>query len=81
MPIPNALRKKCLNCSNPNHLVTFCRKNKDIKPLPPKSGVKSNFVSFKLENSCFHCVVFGIQFTLANNIIVCILIIMNRSIL
>ncbi|KAL8115983.1 hypothetical protein AgCh_022469 [Apium graveolens] len=44
MPVPNAPRKKCYNCGNSNHLASFCRKNKDINFLPPRSGVKSQSV-------------------------------------
>ncbi|KAL8092285.1 hypothetical protein AgCh_034541 [Apium graveolens] len=47
MPIPNAPRNKCYNCGNSNHLASFCRKNKNINSLPPKSGVKSQSVSVK----------------------------------
>ena len=55
MPVPNAPRKKCYNCGNSNHLASFCRKNKDINSLPPKSGVKSQSVRYKPQNPCFHC--------------------------
>ncbi|KAL8133157.1 hypothetical protein AgCh_008567 [Apium graveolens] len=55
MPVPNAPRKKYYNCGNSNHLASFCRKNKNINSLPPKSGVKSQSVRFKLRNPCFHC--------------------------
>ncbi|KAL8097342.1 hypothetical protein AgCh_030472 [Apium graveolens] len=55
MHVPNAPRKKCYNCGNSNHLASFCRKNKNINSLPPKSGVKSQSVRFKPKNPCFHC--------------------------
>ncbi|KAL8112866.1 hypothetical protein AgCh_020248 [Apium graveolens] len=55
MPVPNAPRKKCYNCGNSNHIASFCRKNKNINSLPPKSGVKSQSVRFKPQNPCFHC--------------------------
>ncbi|KAL8113963.1 hypothetical protein AgCh_021028 [Apium graveolens] len=44
MPVPNAPRKKCYNCGNSNHLASFCRSNKDINSLPPRSGVKNQSV-------------------------------------
>ena len=55
MTVPNAPRKKCYHCGNSNHLASFCRKNKDINSLPPKSGIKSQSVRFKPQNPCFHC--------------------------
>ena len=77
MPVPNAPRKKCYNCGNSNHLASFCRKNKDINSLPPRSGVKSRSVWFKPQILVFIVVVYGILFILAKNIIVCIMIIIN----
>ncbi|KAL8124850.1 hypothetical protein AgCh_012490 [Apium graveolens] len=53
--VPNVPRKKYYNCGNSNHLASFCRKNKDINSLPPRSGVKSQSVRFKPQNPCFHC--------------------------
>lgn len=50
IPIPNAPRKKCHNCGNPNHLANFCRKN--INSIPSKLGVKNRS---KPQNHCFHC--------------------------
>ena len=47
MPIPNAPRKTCHNCGNPNHLASFCRKNKDINTMSPKSEVKTRNVTFR----------------------------------
>ncbi|KAL8103854.1 hypothetical protein AgCh_028153 [Apium graveolens] len=55
MLVPNAPRKKCYSCRNSNHLASFCRKNKDITSLPPRSGVKSQSVRFKPQNPYFHC--------------------------
>ncbi|KAL8135039.1 hypothetical protein AgCh_009891 [Apium graveolens] len=55
MHVPNAPRNKCYNCGNSNNLASFCRKNKNINSLPPKSGVKSQSVRFKPQNPCFHC--------------------------
>ncbi|KAL8114466.1 hypothetical protein AgCh_021360 [Apium graveolens] len=52
MPVYNAHRKKCYTCGNSNHLASFCRKNKDINSLPPRSGVKSQSVRFKPQNPC-----------------------------
>ncbi|KAL8092703.1 hypothetical protein AgCh_034819 [Apium graveolens] len=54
-PVPNAPRKICYNCENSNHLASFCRKNKNINPLPSKSGVKSQSVRYRPQNPCFHC--------------------------
>ena len=48
MPIHNAHRKKCHNSGNPNHVAIFCRMNKDMNSIPPKRGVKSSSVRFKL---------------------------------
>ncbi|PKC52453.1 hypothetical protein RhiirA1_481463 [Rhizophagus irregularis] len=55
MPVPNAPRKTCHNCGNPNHLASFCRKNKDINAMSPKSEVKTRNTRFRPENPCFHC--------------------------
>ncbi|KAL8109987.1 hypothetical protein AgCh_025917 [Apium graveolens] len=44
MPVPNTPRKKCYNCGNSNLLAPFCRKNKNINSLSPKSRVKSQSV-------------------------------------
>ncbi|KAL8091492.1 hypothetical protein AgCh_033925 [Apium graveolens] len=49
IPVPNAPRKKCYNCGNSNHLASFCRKNKNINSVPPKSEVKSQSVSVKYD--------------------------------
>ena len=54
-PIPNAPRKLCYNYGKADHLASFCRKNKGINVLPPKSGVKNKSVRFKPQNPCFHC--------------------------
>ena len=54
-PVLDAPRKTCHNCGNSNHLVSFCRKNKNINSLPSKSGVKSQSVRYKPQNPCFHC--------------------------
>ena len=54
MLVLNAPRKKCYNYGNSNHFASFCRKNKDINSLPPRSGVKSQSVRFKPQNPCFH---------------------------
>ncbi|KAL8126686.1 hypothetical protein AgCh_013813 [Apium graveolens] len=54
-PVPDAPRKTCHNCGSSNHLASFCRKNKNINPLPSKSGVKSQSVRYKPQNPCFHC--------------------------
>ncbi|KAL8089938.1 hypothetical protein AgCh_039411 [Apium graveolens] len=53
-PVPDAPRKTCHNCGSSNHLASFCRKNKNINSLPSKSGVKSQYVRYKPQNTCFH---------------------------
>ena len=54
-PIPNAPRKLCYNCGKADHLASFCRKNKNINVLPPKSGVKKQSARYMPQNPCFHC--------------------------
>ncbi|KAK1356144.1 hypothetical protein POM88_049400 [Heracleum sosnowskyi] len=55
LPITDTPRKTCHNCGSTNHLASFCRKNKDIKSLPSKSGVKNEYSRVRPQTLCTHC--------------------------